>query len=88
MTAKEIDVEKYMKREGELSNKVQIDDTHIVIALPEGRIGENYEIALSALKTPEQLVSWIFHLSAKSWIDRDVLRKFIKVASKHLNIEL
>ncbi|MBN1085601.1 hypothetical protein JNO12_12710 [Erwinia aphidicola] len=88
MTLKKIDVDEYLKSEEELSRKVKIDGTHITIALPEGRIDDSYEIALSSLKTPEQLVSWIFHLSAKSWIDRDVLRKFIKVVSEHLNIEL
>ncbi|WP_312740482.1 hypothetical protein [Cedecea neteri] len=88
MSLEKFDFEGHLIKQEALSEKVKIDETHIVIALPEGRIEDSYEIALSAIKTPEELVAWIFHLSSKSWIDLDVLRKFIRVASEHLNIEL
>ncbi|WP_034912966.1 hypothetical protein [Erwinia sp. 9145] len=88
MTAKKLDVEGYVARERQLLSQVTMDETHIILSLPEGAIGESYEIALDTIKTPEQVVSWIFHLSSKQWVDREMLRRFIKLASEHAGIEL
>lgn len=88
MTSKTLDVEGYMRREEELSRIVTVDETHIVIHIPGDHIDGDYEISLSSCKTAEQIVSWIFHLTGKQWVDRDILRRFIKVASHHAGITL
>lgn len=88
MTLKKIDAQEYMRREEELSRIVSVDDTHIVFHIPGDHIDGHYEIALSTCKTGEQIVSWIFHLTEKQWVDRDILRRFIKEASHHAGITL
>lgn len=88
MTSKSLDFNEYLRREEELSRIVTVDETHIVIHIPGDHIDGDYEIALSTCKTGEQLVSWIFHLTEKQWMDRGILRRFIKVASHHAGIPL
>lgn len=88
MTLKKIDVGSYLEKEKALSQAVKIEGNHVLLALPEGAIDDWYEISLDSLKSPEQIISWIFHLSAKSWVDRDILRKFIKVITNHRGITL
>lgn len=88
MTAKKLDINAYFENEAELSRIITVDETHIVINIPGDHIDGKYEIALSRISTAEDVVSWIFHLSAKSWVTRDILRRFIKVASAHAGITL
>jgi len=88
MTMKKLDVEGYLKNQEELEKKVVVDGDHILLALPEGKIDEWYEIPLSRLETSEQIISWIFHLTEKSWIEKDVFRRFIKVISELRGISL
>lgn len=88
MTMQKLDVNAYFENEKELSRIVTVDETHIVFNIPGDHIDGTYEIALASCKSPEQVVSWIFHLSAKQWVNRDILRRFIKVASDHAGINL
>jgi len=88
MTTRKIDVHGYLEREEELSRIVTIDETHIIFQIPGDHIDAEYEIALNTCKTPEQVVSWIFHLTEKQWVDRGILRRFIKLASHHAGIAL
>lgn len=88
MTLKKLDAAAYLEKELALSEAVKIEGEHLLIALPEGLVDDWYEISLDSLKSPEQIISWIFHLSAKSWVDRDILRKFIKVITNHRGITL
>lgn len=88
MTAHKLDVEGFLQREKELAEIIQVDETHIVIHIPGNVLDDEYEIALNACKTPEQVIGWIFHLSAKQWVTRDILRQFIKVACNKAGISL
>ncbi|MGL9721609.1 hypothetical protein [Symbiopectobacterium sp.] len=88
MTAKKLDVNAYLENEAKLSEIVTVDDTHIIINIPGDHIDGEYAIALVSCKTAEQVVGWIFHLTGKSWITNDILRRFIKEASAHAGIEL
>lgn len=88
MTAHKLDVEGYLQREKELAEIVQVDDTHIVIQIPGEHLDGEYEIALVSCKTAEQVVGWIYQLSEKQWVTRDILRRFIKVACAKAGIEL
>lgn len=88
MTLKKFDVQAYIDKEQELNEIITIQDGHIVIAIPGNTFGQTYDIPLSNLKNGEQVVSWIFQLTEKNWIDRDILRRFIKEASHHAGITL
>lgn len=88
MTLKKMDVEKYIKGQAELDDLIQVDETHIVISLPNNEFEEKYEILRDSCKTGDQVVSWVFQLTEKNWITREMLRRFIKVASANAGIEL
>lgn len=88
MTLKTLDTQDYLRREEELSRIVTINDNCIIFHIPGEHIDSEYDIALSSCKTAEQLVSWVFHLSGKQWVDRDILRRFIKIASERAGITL
>jgi len=88
MSLGKVDVAAYLEKERALSEAIKIEGDSLLIALPDGVIDDCYEISLDSLKSPEQIISWIFHLSEKSWVDRDILRKFIKVITNHRGITL
>lgn len=88
MTTHKLDVDGFLKKELELNEIIQVDETHIIIHIPGDHIDGEYEIALSRCKTAEQVVGWIFQLSEKNWVTRDILRRFIKVASANAGITL
>lgn len=44
-----------------------------------------YEVPLAGLKTHQDLVEWVFHLSEKSWATRHLLRQFIAAVYTHNN---
>lgn len=88
MTAKKMDVNAYIQRENELSEIVVVDKTHIVINIPGDMIDGEYEISLDTCKTADQVLSWVFQLTEKSWMTRDILRRFIKEASHHAGVTL
>ncbi|TYL43921.1 hypothetical protein [Dickeya sp. ws52] len=88
MILKKLDVDEYIRSEQELSEIVSVDNTHIIIQIPGDHLDGEYEIALASCKTPEQVVSWIYQLSEKQWITREILRRFIKVASNNAGISL
>ncbi|WP_158755343.1 hypothetical protein [Dyella sp. S184] len=75
MTLEEPDFEKYKKHFEELAKTVLVKDGHIVI-----NVHNEYNIALSSCNTHEKILGWVFHLTEKTWISRDVLRRFILVA--------
>ncbi|AZS56761.1 hypothetical protein [Pectobacterium parmentieri] len=88
MTTKKLDINAYLENEARLSEIVTVDDTHILINIPGEHIDGEYSIALVSCSTAEQLVGWIFHLTEKSWITNDILRRFIKEASANAGIDL
>ncbi|PLR52392.1 hypothetical protein [Chimaeribacter arupi] len=86
MTLKKLDVESYAERQKELSEIFTVDDTHIVINIPD--TDAQYEIARDTCTSGAQVVSWIFQLTEKNWMTREMLRHFIKIASREANITL
>jgi hypothetical protein len=88
MALKRFDLDDHAQREEDLSNAVTIDSTHIIIQIPGDHLDSEYEISLEACKSAEQLVGWIFQLSEKSWVTKDLLRRFIEVVSYRLRITL
>ena len=88
MTLRPLDVEKNLAHEEELNKIVKFEGDHLIITIPDNDFDETYDIPLSNLKTAEHVVSWTFQLTEKNWITRDILRKFIKEASKYAGITL
>ena len=47
-----------------------------------------YEIELDRCDSPEKLLAWAFHLSGKRWMNRRLLRHFIKTVAAYHDISL
>lgn len=58
-----------------MKDLVYIKDGFIVI-----HVVNEYPIALSRCNTPEKLLHWVWHLTEKTWMTNDVLRRFIELA--------
>jgi len=63
----------------ERSHEEVVIEGEVVIFPNAGR----YEIGLSRLDSPEKLLSWIVHLSEKTWFSPDICRWFILKVSRH-----
>ena len=88
MTLKKFDVDSFIAQEEELNRAIRIEDNHIVIKIPDNDFDETYDIPLSGLLDASDLVEWIFHLTEKQWVNRRLLRRFIKIASAHVGVKL
>ncbi|WP_444901340.1 hypothetical protein ACJJIG_17365 [Microbulbifer sp. SSSA007] len=64
-------------KEAEIYEKIKIDDDHLVL-----NFSYEYTIPLSELQSHTQVLSWVLHLSEKTWIEKDHLIAFIRAANK------
>ncbi len=55
----------------------QIIENHIVITTPND---QEYSVPLSRCDTYEKILSWVYHLSEKTWVTTEVVNEFIKTA--------
>lgn len=67
--------EKWKAREEELAKLVYVEDGHIVI-----NVHYEYNVALNRCDTPEKLAAWAYHLTEKTWMTTEVMRRFMEVA--------
>jgi hypothetical protein len=44
----------------------------------------DYDIELDRIDTPERILAWVTHLSAKTWVEPWMLRRLIQVAMRHI----
>lgn len=51
-------------------------------------IDEHYPIAFDDCDSAEKILSWILHLSEKTWVTTDLLRRFIEQASARINLDV
>jgi hypothetical protein len=59
---------------------------YIIFKLPENCVDDDYHIALDCCSTPEEIIGWMRHLREKNWITEPVIRRFVKLATKHHGI--
>lgn len=88
MTVGKFDTEEYMRKQEELSRLVTVDDTHIVFHIPGNHVDAEYDIALNTCTNAEQIIGWIIHLTEKQWVDKQILRRFIKIATHHAGVKI
>lgn len=60
---------------------VYIEGDYLVINVSDG-----YSIELNRCDTHDKILHWVSHLCEKTWITPDVLRDFIRVATKYHNL--
>ena len=73
--------EDFKEREDKLQQQVSVKEDHIVI-----NVSYEYNIALSRCDTAAKLLHWVWHLTEKTWMTNDVMRRFIEVACRENNI--
>ena len=68
---------------------ISVKEGHIVIDQFElfGSGGE-YNIPLEQCSTPTEILGWVKHLSEKTWVTNDVMRRFVSIACEELGIDL
>jgi len=55
---------------------VYMDDGFIVLACG----GDNYDISMERLDTPEKILAWTVHLAQKNWMTKETLVEFVTLA--------
>ncbi|MEM5521061.1 hypothetical protein [Sulfitobacter sp. AS59] len=74
-----------------MDKAVFIDKGYIVISVnigPDGDQIHEYDIELSRCDSHEKILSWVEQLLEKTWMEPDVLSKFIQVALSEHGLEL
>lgn len=80
------DMEAYRKRaietENRLRKQVSVKEGHIVI-----NVTYEYNIPLETCQSYKNILSWVLHLTEKTWITTEVLERFILVACLEAGLE-
>lgn len=65
-----------------LNPKIRTEFRYGYVTLTDGEYVD-YDIALSRITTPEELLTWVHHLTEKNWMDAQSLRHFIASVVDH-----
>ena len=76
-------IDSVMKSDRTLAEQVYVKDGYIYFM-----IMYEYHIPLTVLKKPEDILSWCAHLLDKTWMTKDALQRFIRIASSESGIKL
>lgn len=63
------------ERDARLADQVKIVDDYIVI-----NVSYEYNINLETINNAQDVLGWVFHLTEKTWMNTEVLHRFIQVA--------
>lgn len=87
MSSQIADVDEVMKRateqEKELQKIVTVSDGEIVI-----NVAYPYKVALDRCDSHEKILGWVLHLSPKTWMTKDVLERFVRVAVRENGLDV
>ena len=70
-------------RDAELAKQVQVDGDHIVI-----NVNHEYLIPKAQADEPAKILGWVMHLADKTWVTKELLQRFIEVASKEIGLDV
>jgi hypothetical protein len=69
---------------GQQTPVVRLERGWVIVATDWHEIrGDSYDIRLTRIATPLQLLGWVHHLSSKTWFDSDVAGDLIDVVCRH-----
>jgi hypothetical protein len=83
MTTDEDGFEKYLKSMEDLAKTVMVKDGCIVI-----NVHYEYSIQISRCNTHEKILGWVYHLTEKTWMSRDILRYFVQVSCRESGLNI
>lgn len=78
-----MDFDDLVRAEKELEQQVYVADGHIVID-----VEYEYNVPLSQCDSAEKLLGWTYHLTEKTWMKNDVMRRFIELACHENGMEI
>lgn len=67
--------------------EIEIDENHISL-YPRNAYPDGYHIERSRCRTPEKILGWVNHLSAKNWVDAESLAAFTIEAFRLIGVDL
>ena len=80
-TSQAIDqLETHLKK---MTEQCYIKDGFIVF-----NVDYEYNINLSRCDTPAKILGWVQHLCEKTWITRELIERFISLATRHNKIKI
>jgi len=75
MTLEAPDMDEYRKHAEYLARVVSVREDHIVV-----NVSFEYNIPLVRCSSYAEILGWVNHLTEKTWMSTEVLRRFIVVA--------
>ena len=73
-----------MNRDMEFLRKsVYVDEGYVVL-----NVQYEYTIPVTSLRSHEAILGWVYHLTEKTWMSRDLLGQFIVVATKAAGLDM
>lgn len=82
MTAVTVDdkfLEEMRRKDAELEQFVRIDGDYLMLG--------DYKVLLATCSTHQGVLNWVWHLSDKTWVTREVLHRFIELACGYSKLE-
>jgi len=74
-------VKEFREHEQRMKDAVQVREDENVLVL-SAKKGHEYRVPLDSIKKgPRGVLSWVLHLSEKEWFTREMMERFIIVAS-------
>jgi hypothetical protein len=71
-----------------LNEQIFVDGDVIVLYADVGNEGSRYEVPRNECGNAGEILRWTFHLSEKTWMDRELLRHFMNVAANAASVSL
>lgn len=68
-------IDDFRRQAEELNKLITVKEDHLVI-----NVHYEYNIPLARCRTHADILGWAFHLTEKTWITRELLRHFMRVA--------
>jgi hypothetical protein len=84
----ENDLDKIYQGIKNLNDQIFIDGDVIVLYADTANEGSRYEIPRSKCAKADDILRWTYHLSEKTWMDRDMLSHFMFIAATASQVPL
>ncbi|MDD3557030.1 MAG: hypothetical protein PHW27_00525 [Melioribacteraceae bacterium] len=67
-------------------DRFELDNDSLQIKVIDGV--QPYQIGLSSIRDKRDVVNWVYHLSSKNWITKEIIQDFILLCSIVFNFDL
>ena len=75
--------ERARQQDEELRRVVFVKGNYIIV-----NASYPYQVPVDECRTAEGLLNWVYHLTEKSWMNTEILRRFMEVASGQTGVKL